>query len=279
MVKHQFDRSKINHLFCGFNGNLVVSCESAEAVKPCKSALHYPSEWLGSKPVCSIGCRAYLNVDVEISFYILCQLASVTTVGETFPYGWPRVRNPLADRLGKSGIMDPGIAYHSPEYESVTVNCYIAFDALNFLIGIETVVTPPVTPFGALRVKCHHRRNRILLALLSYPHDEFLYAVIQVTLCSPFVEVPVYSLPFGEVMRKHAPLAAADEYIEHCFKERTEGIFAMSAIIFKEYFVYIRPLALGQMCLIEEDFMHDKICFLLTTLWLRVFYVLMFNLT
>lgn len=273
MFKHQFDRSKINHLFCGFNGNLVVSCESAEAVKPCKSALDHPSEWLGSKPVCSIGCRAYLNVDVEISFYILCQLASVTTVSETFPNGWPCVRNPLADRLGKSGIMDPGIAYHSAKYESVTVDRYIAFDALDFLIGIETVVTPSITPFGALRVKCHYRRCRILPALLSYLHYEFLYAVTQITLCSPFAEVSVYCLPFGEVMWKHAPLAAADEDIEHCFKERTQGIFAMAAIIFKEHFVYIRPLTLGQMCLIEEDFMHDKICFLLTTLWLRVFCV------
>ncbi len=66
-------------------------------------------------------------------------------------------------------------------------------------------------------------------------------------------------------------LATADQKIQDGLEYGAQGIFAAPAIIFKEYFVYIRPLTLGQMCLIEESYMHDKTFFLLTTLWLRVF--------
>ena len=39
------------------------------------------------------------------------------------------------------------------------------------------------------------------------------------------------------------------------------NFFTITTIIFKEHFVYIRPLTLGQMCLIEKRYMHVKYSF------------------
>lgn len=52
-------------------------------------------------------------------------------------------------------------------------------------------------------------------------------------------------------MREHTPLATTDKTEEYSCKQRAKRIFVMSVIISKEYIVYIRPLTLGQMCLIE----------------------------
>nr|AGK84824.1 hypothetical protein metaSSY_00700 [uncultured bacterium BAC25G1] len=88
---------------------------------------------------------------------------------------------------------------------------------------------------------------------------------------SPLAKKLIDRLPFRKILGKHSPLASADQKIKDGLEYGAQGIFAVSAIIFKEYFVYIRPLTLGQMCLIEESYMHDNTFFLLSTLWLRFF--------
>ena len=92
------------------------------------------------------------------------------------------------------------------------------------------------------------------------------------------MEVPIDRLPFWEIVRKHAPLATADQKIQDCLEYGAQGIFAVSAIIFKEFFVYIRPLTLGQMCLIEADFMHTNRLSSTNTLIEGLLCHLMFNL-
>ena len=125
-------------------------------------------------------------------------------------------------------------------------------------VGIETVVILTIAPLYALGFKRHHRRCGGLPAFAAYLHDEFFDTVIQIPFRPTFVAVPLHGLPFGKVVREQPPLAASDQKIQDCLEYGAQGIFAVSAIIFKEYFVYIRPLTLGQMCLIEADSMHTN---------------------
>ena len=165
-----------------------------------------------------------------------------------------------------------GIINCPTEDETVAVNHDIALDSLDLFIGIKTVVTVTVAPFYALSVQCSDRRAFVLLAFSSDSHDCLFYEMFNMTVFSPLAEILIDRLPFRKILGKHSPLAAADQQIQNRLEYRAQRIFAVSAIIFKEHFVYIRPLTLGQMCLIEESYMHDKTFFLLTTLWLRVFH-------
>ena len=164
----------------------------------------------------------------------------------------------IGNFIGESGIMYPGTADVSTEDEAVAVNSNIAFYAFYLFIGIEPVAALTVAPLDTLGVQRHDRRCGGLFTFAAYLNDEFFYAVAQIAVCFPFVEVPIDRLPFWKIVRKHAPLASADQKIQNCLEYGAQGIFAVSAIIFKEYFVYIRTLTLGQMCLIEADFMHTN---------------------
>lgn len=80
------------------------------------------------------------------------------------------------------------------------------------------------------------------------------------------------------VVGKHTPLTFADQKIQNSLEYGAQGIFTVSAIIFKEYFVYIRPLTLGPMCLIEADFMHTNLFSSTNTLIEGLVCLLLFNL-
>ena len=166
----------------------------------------------------------------------------------------------------------------SAEDEAVAVNSNIALYTFYLFIGIEPVAALTVAPLDTLGVKRHDRRCGGLFTFAAYLDDEFFYAVAQIAVCPQFVEVPIDRLPFWKIVRKHAPLASADQKIQYCLEYGAQGIFAVSAIIFKEYFVYIRPLTLGQMCLIEADFMHTNRFSSTNTLIEGLLCHLMFNL-
>lgn len=278
MIQQQFNGSKINHLFSGFIRDFVVSGEPAETIQPRESAFHHPSKRFWSKSVCSVWSGTDLDVDVEITLYILNKLAAVSAVDKSFPDRRPCVGDLFTHRGCEPGVMYSGTADISAEYESVAVNSDIAFYAFYLFIGVETIVALTVAPLDALGVKCHCRRGGGLPAFATYLHDEFLDTVIHIPLRPPFVEVPVHCLPFGKVVWEHSPLASTDQKIQNCLEYGAQGIFAVSAIIFKEYFVYIRPLTLGQMCLIEADFMHTNLFSSTNTLIEGLLYLILFNL-
>ena len=271
MIYQELDSRKINHFLSGFVGLLIVSCEPPESVKPGKCPFHDPSQRLGSKSFCPIGSVADLKLDHKIGLYLICNLSAIPSVHKNFPKCGPKERCLPAERIGKFGIMLPGIVNCPSEDEAVAVNHDVAFDALYLFIGIETVIAPAVAPFDALCVQCSDCRAFVLPAFASDSHDCLFYEMFYMAVLSPLAEKLIDRLPFRKILGKHSPLAAADQKIQDRLEYGTQGIFAVSAIIFKEYFVYIRPLTLGQMCLIEESYMHDKTFFLLSTLWLRVF--------
>lgn len=278
MIKQQFHRGKINHLLCGLIGYFIISRKPAESIQPGECAFHNPTKRFWSKAACPVWSGTDFYVDIEIPLDVIYQLASVSAVDKSLSYRGPRVRYLFTNRMRNTGIMYAGVAYASAENETVAVNSDIAFYAFYLLVGIEPIVTMTVAPLDALGIKSHNRRRGILLATSAYLHDKFFYAVIQIAFCSPFMEVPIDRLPFGKVMRQHTPLAATDQNIKDCLEYSAKGIFAVSAIIFKEYFVYIRPLTLGQMCLIEADFMHTNRFSSINTLIEGLVCLIMFNL-
>lgn len=278
MIEQQFKGSKINHLFGGSMGYFVVPCESTESVQPGEGTFNHPSKRFWSESVCSVGSGTDLDVDVEITLYILNKLAAVSAVDKSFSDRRPCVENLFTHRGCEPGIMYSRAADMSAQDESVAVDSNIAFYAFYLFVGIETVVALTIAPLDALGVKCHHRRCGRLPAFATYLHDEFFYTVAQIPFCSPFVEVPVHGLPLRKVVWKHTPLAADDQKIQNCLEYGAQGIFAVSAIIFKEYFVYIRPLTLGQMCLIEADFMHTNLFSSTNTLIEGLLCLILFNL-
>lgn len=250
MIKQQSERGKINHLLCGLIGDFVVSCKSTEAIQPGECPFHNPSKRFWSKAACPVWSGTDFYVDIEIPLDVIYQLASVSAADKTLFYRGPRVRYLLTNRMRNTGV----------------------------IVGIEPIVTLTVAPLDALGIKCHDRGCGGLLTFATYLHDEFFYTVIQISFCSPFMEIPIDRLPFGKVMRQHAPLATADQNIKDCLEYGAKGIFAVSAIIFKEYFVYIRPLPLGQMCLIEAEFMHTNRFSSTNTLIEGLLCLIMFNL-
>lgn len=261
MADQQFDGSEVNHFLGGFLSLLIISGESAESVEPCERPLDHPAERLRREAVDSVRGGADFDVDVQLVLYPVDQLAAVTAVHETFPDRWPGVVDLCAERLSKMGVVCRRAAHHAAEYKAVAVDGDVPLDALYFLVGVKSIGCQPVAPLDALGVKSHHRRSGTLSAFASDLHDEMPDAVLNAPGVAPAPEIPVYRVPSRKVMRKHPPLAAADQKIQHGLEHGAKGIFAASVIIFKEYFVYIGPLALGQMCLIEEFFMHDNISF------------------
>ena len=278
IIEQQFKGSEIDHLFSGSGRYFVVSCESAESVQPGESAFHHPSKRFWRKSICSVWSGTDLDVDVEITLYVINNLTTVSAVDKSFSDRRPYIGNLFTHRRCEPGIMYAGTADISAEDEPVAVNSNIAFYAFHLFIGIETIITLAIAPLDALSVKCHHRRCGGLTAFATYLHDEFLDTVIQIPLRPPFVEVPIHGLPFGKIVWKHTPLAYAGQQVQDCLEYGAQGIFAMSAIIFKEYFVYIRPLTLGQMCLIEAVFMHSNLFSSTNTLIEGLLCPILFNL-
>ena len=271
MIYQDLDSRKINHFLSGFIGLLIVPCEPSESVKPCECPFHDPSQRLGCKTFGSVRGVANFKFNHKVGLYLIRNLSAIPSVHKYFLKCRPKERCLLAEWIGKFGVMLSGIVNRPAKDETIAVNHYIAFDSLDLLIGIETVVALAVAPFDTLGIQCSDRRTFVLSAFLSDSHDCLFYEMLDMTVLSPLTEKLIDRLPFRKIPGKHSPLATADQKIQNCLEYGAQGIFAAPAIIFKEYFVYIRPLTLGQMCLIEESYMHDKTFFLLTTLWLRVF--------
>lgn len=272
MIYQELDSRKINHFLSGFISLLIVSCEQTESVKPGKCPFYDPSQGHGSKTFGSIESVADLKFYHKIGPYLICNLSAIPSVRKDSLKSRPEEVCLPAEWIGKFGIMPSGIINRPAKDEAIAVNHDITFDSLYLLIGIETVVALTVAPFDTLRVHRSGCRAFVLPPFASDPHDCLFHEMLDTAVLSPLVEKLIYRLPFRKIPGKHSPLAATDQKIQDCLEYGAQGIFAVSAIIFKEYFVYIRPLTLGQMCLIEESCMHDKIFFLLSTLWLRVFH-------
>ncbi len=185
--------------------------------------------------ICSVWSGTDFYIDIEIPLNILYKLTAISAVDKSIPDRRPRIGHLFTHRRCKSGIMYPGTADISAENESVAVNGNIAFNAFYLFIGVETIVVLAVAPLYTLGVKRHDRRCGGLLAFAAYLHDEFFYTMIQIAFRPPFVEVPVNGLLFGKIVWVHTPLAAADQKIQDCLEYGAQGIFTVSAIIFKEY--------------------------------------------
>ena len=261
MIYQELDSRKINHFLSGFIGLLIVSCEPSESVKPCECPFYDPSQRLGCKTFGSVWGVADFKFYHKVGLYLVRNLSTIPSVHKYFLKCRPKERCLSAEWIGKFGVMLSGIVNRPAEDETVAVNHDVAFDALYFFIGIETVVAMTVTPFDALRIQCSDRRAFALPAFSSDSHDCLFYEMFDMAILSPLAEILIDRLPFRKIPGEHPPLATADQQIQDSLKYGAQGIFAVSAIIFKEYFVYIRPLTLGQMCLIEESYMHDKTFF------------------
>lgn len=271
MIYQELDSRKINHFLSGFIGLLIVPCKPSESVKPCERSFHDPSQRLGSKTFGSVWGVADFKFYHKVGLYLIRNLSAIPSVHKNSLKCRPKERCLLAEWIGKFGIMLSGIVNCPTKDETIAVDHDIAFDSLDLLIGIETVVAVTVAPFNTLGIQCSDSRTFVLFAFLPDSHDCLFYEMFNMTVLSPLTEKLIDRLPFRKIPGEHSPLATADQQIKDCLEYGAQGIFAVSTIIFKEYFVYIRPLTLGQMCLIEESYMHDKTFFLLTTLWLRVF--------
>lgn len=261
MIYQELDSRKINHFLSGFIGLLIVSCESSESIKPSECPFHDPSQRSGYKASCSVRSVAGFKFYHKVGLYLIHNLSAITSVHKNFLKCRPKERCLFTEWICKFGIMLSGIVDCTAEDEAIAVNHNVALDALYLFIGIETVVTVTVAPFDTLRVQGTDRRAFVLFAFMSDSHDGLFYEMFDMAVLSPFAEKLIDRLPFRKIIGEHSPLAAADQQIQDSLEYGAQGIFAVSAIIFKEYFVYIRPLALGQMCLIEESYMHDKIFF------------------
>ncbi len=161
MIKHQFERGKINHLLCGFIGDFIVSCKPTESIQPCECSFHHPSERFWRESVCSVGSGTDLDVDIEIALYILNKLTAISAVDKSFPDRRPRIGNLFTHRGCESGIMYPGTADVSAEDKAVAVNSNIAFYA--FLLASNFMHTNRLSSTNTLieGLLCHLMFNLV----------------------------------------------------------------------------------------------------------------------
>ena len=261
MIYQELDSRKINHFLSGFIGLLIVSCEPSESIKPGECSFHDPSQRFWYKSFGSVGSIADFKLYHKVGLYQIRNLSAITSVHKNFLKCRPKERYLFAKWICKFGIMLSGIVDSTTEDETIAVNYNVSFDTLYLFIGIEPVVAMTVAPFDALRVQRPDRRAFVLFAFTSDSHDCLFYKMLDTAILSPLTEKLINRLPFRKILGEHSPLTTTDQQIQDCLEYGAQGIFAVSAIIFKEYFVYIRPLTLGQMCLIEECYMHDKTFF------------------
>ena len=256
MIKQELNSCKINHFLGGFIRLLVVSCESTETVEPCESTLYNPAERFRSKSFDSVGSIADFKLNVEIILYRVNNFSSVSSVSKNLLDGYPYIFGSAYKFVCELGIMDTCRVYTSSKDKAVAVHNDAALYPFDAFVRIETIVTLMVTPFDALSVKCSNRWDIRLFSFSPYLHYHLFNTEFYTPVLFPFREIPIYRLPFRKVFWQHPPLTPGDQNEENGLKDGAEGIFTVAAIIFKEYFVYIRPLTLGQMCLIEAYFMH-----------------------
>ena len=139
---------------------------------------------------------------------------------QNFPKCRPKERCLPAEWMGKFGVMLSGIVNRPAEDEAITVNHDIAFDTLDLLIGIETVVAVTVAPFDTFGIQCSDRRAFARLAFPSDSHDCLFYEIFDMTVLSPLTEKLIDRLAFiRKISWKHSPLAADDQKIENCLKK------------------------------------------------------------
>lgn len=266
MVKQEFDGRKIDEFLCGFICMLIVAGESAEAVKPSECSLHDPSERLWGETLRAVWSVGDFKFNGKISLDGINDFAPISSVSKNLFDGEPYVFSSTHKFVGEFGVMYSGRVNASSKDETIAVNHDATFYSFDAFVGIETVVTLMITPLDTLSVQCAYAWGCILFPFTPDLHNHLLDAEFNASVVSPLGEVPIYGLPFWKVLRQHSPLTTADQNKEYGLKDGAEGIFAFATIILKEYFVYIRPLTLGQMCLIEVFFMHIKTLFLLQTL-------------
>lgn len=135
MIKQQFERGKINHLLCGLIRDLIVSCKPTESIQPGESALHHPSKWFWRKSICPVWSGADLDVNVEITLYILNKFPTVSAVDKSFSDRRPCIGNLFTHRRCEPGIMHSRAADMSAKDESVAVDSNIAFYDFYLFVG------------------------------------------------------------------------------------------------------------------------------------------------
>ncbi len=256
MIKQKLNSCKINHFLGGFISLLVVSRESTETIEPCESTLYNPAERFWSKAFDSVWRIADFKLNVEIPLYCINNFPSVTSVSKNPLDGYPYIFGSAYKFVYEPGIMDTSRVNTSSEDKSFAVHNDAALYPLDAFVRIEAVGTLMVIPFDALSIKCSYSWNIRLFSFSPYLHYHLFNTEFYTPVLSPFGEMPVYRLPFRKVFWLHPPLTPGDHNEENGLKDGAERIFTVAAIIFKEYFVYIRPLTLGQMCLIEAYYMH-----------------------
>lgn len=140
MIKQQFERGKINHLLCGLIRDFIVSRKPTESIQLGESTFHHPPKRFWSESVCSVGSGTHLNVDIEITLYILNKLTAISLVDKSFPDRRPCIGNLFTHRRCEPGIMYSATADVRAEDEPVAVNSDVAFYTFHLLVGIETIV-------------------------------------------------------------------------------------------------------------------------------------------
>lgn len=139
MIKQQFERGKINHLLCGLIRDFIVSCKPTESIQPGESTFHHLSKRFWSESVCSVGSGTHLDVDIEITLYILNKFTAITAVGKSFPDRRPCSGNLFTHRRCEPGIMYSGTANVPAEDEPVAVNSDVAFIPFTFLLASKSL--------------------------------------------------------------------------------------------------------------------------------------------
>lgn len=280
MFNQKANCGKINEFLSGFSSLFVISSKPSESIEPCECPFNHPSEWFWDKALDAIRSVGHFYIDGKLFLDVSGDISSITSVDKKFFQSFPSKTSLPTQFLYNFSIVYACMCDNPRQRESVAVYRYMPFDSFHFLVAIISIDTLPITPFDTLRVQCSDRGTFMLPSLTADFTYKFLQEVFNMSFLSPFTEEVVDILPGRHVMGQHSPLTSCNKNVEDGFKYGAERIFACSAIIFKEYFVYIRPLTLGQVCLIEIYSMHVNNVFSFNTLiegLLLVFTLLNFN--
>ena len=208
-VEHPSDGCEIDHRFTHRRAAFIVLAQPTIPIEPAKGPLNNPALWQDMKAALLGRALDNLEHEGETALDPFDQHASVTLIGPHALEAWQRAISGTEQFGSALAIRQRRRAYQHHDQQAQRINQDVPLASLDLLARIEAALLGLLGRFHTLAID--NRSTRLLRAAQSGADaqaqgrvDPFERAIVE-----PFVKVVGHMLPGRQIMRQHAPLAAA----------------------------------------------------------------------
>src|SRR6266550_3249143 len=194
----------------------IVARQAPIAAKPAERALGHPTAWQDFEALGTDGALddfqrpaevlADITDDVFVRAVSPDQLEPAPAVVDT---ALVAVEERLQSQLGARRVLHPGAGHDHQQQETQRIHHNMPFSAARLLVDIHA---PRLTAFGrlhALTVDAGRAGLRLAASLLTGLFDQQPIDELPFPTARPAPKIAVNGLPWGKILRQHAPLAAS----------------------------------------------------------------------